>query len=167
MMHSFSLVVDSLLGHVWALDIVENAQRVVTCFQASHKPLNLLNEAARALGITKGLVTSKEMRFTSVHNVLPSNVALLTRAVKTMQSRRYSQEQCNELISQLGAYNSAQPPWGNLQVVPHAASTERLFSLMSWYHSALRNRMSVEATGRLAAIKTHHEQAAPSISQPS
>ena len=47
-----------------------------------------------------------------------------------------------------------------LDVVPHAAATERVFSLMGWYHSKQRNRMSVQTTGRLTAIKTFHQQTA-------
>jgi predicted dithiol-disulfide oxidoreductase (DUF899 family) len=72
MMHAFSLVVGSLLGHAWARAIIKLAQKIVTFFRASHKPLRELVTAARLLGITTGLVTSNKTRFNSVYNCMKS-----------------------------------------------------------------------------------------------
>lgn len=71
-MHSFSLVVGSLLGHPWAKDIIKRAQRVVTYFNASTRAHSLLMEAAMGLGISGQLQTSNTTRFTSVHIMLQS-----------------------------------------------------------------------------------------------
>ena len=109
-----------------------------------------------------------------------------------MKSRRYSHAQCAELITQLRGYKSSSSPYdaplGSLKdfsaklwwqgidssliivhlavflydVVPHAATTERLFSIMGWYHSDVRNRLGVGTTGRMSAIKTFYEQSQPS-----
>ena len=46
-------------------------------------------------------------------------------------------------------------------VVPHAATVQRLFSLMGWYHNARRNRLGVDSTGSMTAIKTFYEQKPP------
>ncbi|DBA98189.1 TPA: hypothetical protein ACH3X1_014806 [Trebouxia sp. C0004] len=42
--------------------------------------------------------------------------------------------------------------------VPHAASLERIFSLMGWLHSKLRNRQSHETTTALTTIRTHWQR---------
>jgi hypothetical protein len=72
MMHAFSLVVGSLLGHPWARSIVKQAQQIVTFFRASHLPNAELEKAARLLNITTGLVTSNKTRFNSVYNCMKS-----------------------------------------------------------------------------------------------
>ena len=43
-------------------------------------------------------------------------------------------------------------------IAPHAATVKRPFSLMGWYHSARRNRLGVDSTGSMSAIKTFYEQ---------
>jgi len=52
---------------------------------------------------------------------------------------------------------------------PHSAAPERAFSMMGWFHSDLRNRMSVETTKMLTAIKMHYlaegEAALPEAAQ--
>jgi hypothetical protein len=108
-----------------------------------------------------------------------------------MQKRKFSAQQCQSLVSELQAYKSSSPPFnallGNLStfnpklwwqgidarltivhlaiflydIVPHAATVERLFSLMGWYHSDRRNRLGVDSTGNLTAIKTFYEQKPP------
>ena len=40
-----------------------------------------------------------------------------------------------------------------LDIVPHAAATERVFSTMGWLHSDVRNRLSVERTAMMTAVK--------------
>eukprot|EP00877_Chromochloris_zofingiensis_P008252 jgi/Chrzof1/3680/Cz13g04240.t1 len=72
MMHAFSLVMGSLLGHPWACKVVTDAQKVVTYFRASHRPLALLKQAATSMGINSTLETSNTTRFTSVYNCLES-----------------------------------------------------------------------------------------------
>ncbi len=108
-----------------------------------------------------------------------------------MQLRNYSALECQQLVSELQAYKSSSPPFnaklGNLStfqpklwwqgidarltvvhlaiflydIVPHAATVERLFSLMGWYHSDRRNRLGVNSTGSLTSIKTFYEQKSP------
>ena len=43
-------------------------------------------------------------------------------------------------------------------VVPHAAATERIFSLMGILHSKERHLMSVVSTGMMAAVKVFYQQ---------
>ncbi len=92
-----------------------------------------------------------------------------------MQRRQYSATQIGNLVSEMQAYKSSSPPFhaplGNMstfqpilwwqsidprltivhlaiflyQIVPHAAITERLFSLMGWYHTERRNRLGVDS----------------------
>jgi len=45
-----------------------------------------------------------------------------------------------------------------LDVVPHAAAPERAFSLLKWFSSERRNRMSVSTACALAATKMHYQQ---------
>ena len=108
-----------------------------------------------------------------------------------MQKRKYTAVQCQDLVSELQAYKSSRPPFnaplGNLStfqpklwwqgidarltvvhfaiflydMVPHAATVEHIFSLMGWYHSDRRNRLGVDSTGSLTAIKTFYEQKPP------
>jgi hypothetical protein len=108
-----------------------------------------------------------------------------------MQRRNYSEKDCQDLVTELQAYKSSSPPFntplGNLaafkpklwwqslganliivhlavflyDIVPHAATVERLFSLMGWFHNDRRNRLGVDSTGNLTAIKTFYEQKAP------
>ncbi len=42
--------------------------------------------------------------------------------------------------------------------VPHAASLERIFSLMGWLHSKLRNRQSHGTTTAMTTIRTHWQR---------
>lgn len=51
-MHSFSLVVGSILGHHWAKDIIKRAQQLVTYFNASTRANSLLMESAKNMGIS-------------------------------------------------------------------------------------------------------------------
>ena len=113
------------------------------------------------------------------------------QAVDLMKKRKFGAEQCQNLITELQAYKSGSPPFnaplGNVavfqpklwwrafdqnltivhlaiflyEIVPHAATVERLFSLMGWYHSDRRNRLGVDSTGAMTAIKTFYEQASP------
>jgi 3-methyladenine DNA glycosylase/8-oxoguanine DNA glycosylase len=76
MMHSFSLLVGSLLGHPWAKDIIKRAQRMVTYFNASTRAHSLLMESAKNLGISGQLQSSNTTRFTSVHIMLQSVVKM-------------------------------------------------------------------------------------------
>ena len=72
MMHSFSLVVGSILGHPWAKDLIKKGQRIVTFFHASYRSNSLLMEVAKNMGISGMLQTSNTTRFTSVHLMLQS-----------------------------------------------------------------------------------------------
>ena len=113
------------------------------------------------------------------------------QAVRIMQKRKHTAVQCQDLVGELQAYKSSSPPFnaplGNLStfqpklwwqgidarltivhlaiflydMVPHAATVERIFSLMGWYHSDRRNRLGVDSTGSLTAIKTFYEQKPP------
>ena len=46
MVHAFSLVMGSMSGHPWAREVIKQAQRPATAFQASSKLANRLCEAA-------------------------------------------------------------------------------------------------------------------------
>jgi hypothetical protein len=48
-----------------------------------------------------------------------------------------------------------------LDIVPHAAEPERLFSLLKWFNSATRVNISVETLAMMATIKTHYQQQLP------
>ena len=93
-----------------------------------------------------------------------------------MQKRKYTVVQCQDLVAELQAYKSSSPPFnaplGNVylpaeavvaghrcqadycaplriyiyDIVSHAATAERLFSLMGWYQSDRRNRLGVDST---------------------
>jgi hypothetical protein len=45
-----------------------------------------------------------------------------------------------------------------LDVVPHSAAPERLFSMLGWFHSKLRNRLTVGLTGMMAVTRHHLHQ---------
>lgn len=66
-MHAFALLLGSVVSHSWASGRVTKAQKIVTYFNASHKPLALFREAlAEQPGSSKaGLVTSNTTRLTS------------------------------------------------------------------------------------------------------
>jgi hypothetical protein len=72
MMHSFSLLIGSILGHEWSKELVANAQLLVCYFRAAHKPLGLLRKEASRLGIRASLARANATRFTSVHMCLES-----------------------------------------------------------------------------------------------
>ena len=107
-----------------------------------------------------------------------------------MQARHYSQQECTEVVRELMDYRAGLSPfnaplgtgqfnaknwWRSaapqkvlchlacflFDITPHAATTERIFSLMGWYHDKTRNRLTVDATGKLTAIKTYYEQDVP------
>ncbi|CAK0733669.1 hypothetical protein CVIRNUC_000313 [Coccomyxa viridis] len=89
---------------------------------------------------------------------------LLFAAVTIMQNRHYSSTHCQNLgldpkltIVHLAVFL--------YDVVPHAATVERLFSLMGWYHNARRNRLGVDSTGSMTAIKTFYEQKPPCVNR--
>ena len=113
------------------------------------------------------------------------------QACTIMKKRHFSSEQCQDLVTEMQAYKSSRPPFnaplGNVaafqpklwwqgidpkltivhlavflyDIVPHAATVERLFSLMGWFHNARRNRLGVDSTGCMTAIKTFYEQKPP------
>jgi hypothetical protein len=45
-----------------------------------------------------------------------------------------------------------------LDVVPHAAAPERVFSMLGWYQSKFRNRLSVTTTGMMAVTRQHLQE---------
>lgn len=92
MMHSFSLLIGSILGHEWSKELVANAQLLVCYFRAAHKPLGLLRKEASRLGIRASLARANATRFTSVHMCLESvhnlQRALLNIARESITSKR-------------------------------------------------------------------------------
>jgi Protein of unknown function (DUF 659) len=72
MMHGFALILTTAMGHPWAKKLVASAQRIVTYFNASHRPLATVRATAKKLNITTGLKTSNQTRITSVHIMLKS-----------------------------------------------------------------------------------------------
>lgn len=75
-MHAFALVMGSILAHEWARTVITAAQRIVTYFRASHKPLGTLLQEARRQGIKTTLKTSNQTRLTSTHLCLQSVLKL-------------------------------------------------------------------------------------------
>lgn len=66
-MHAFSLLIASILSHVFAAELVKKSQRIVTYVHASHKIRSNFNSIAASLGIRGGgLQTSNATRFDSV-----------------------------------------------------------------------------------------------------
>jgi hypothetical protein len=66
-MHAFGLLLGSVMGHPWSSDLLVKAQKIVTYFNASHKPLALFREAAKQQpGKQVGLQSSNSTRLTSV-----------------------------------------------------------------------------------------------------
>ena len=72
MMHGFALVLTSSMGHPFAVELVRDAQKIVTYFHASHRPLALMRQFAKAQGVNFGLSTSNTTRIISVHLCLAS-----------------------------------------------------------------------------------------------
>jgi hypothetical protein len=65
-MHAFALLLGSVMAHDWSKDLITNAQKIVTYFNASHKPLALFREAlAQQPGQKVGLQSSNSTRLTS------------------------------------------------------------------------------------------------------
>ena len=77
------------MGHPYAGAIVSKAQLLVTFFRASHKPLALLKEYAKARGINRMLVTSNKTRFTSVHAMLESVLRLKDVMLHHLETHRH------------------------------------------------------------------------------
>lgn len=107
------------------------------------------------------------------------------QAVKIFNSRGFGADACGRLATQMQMYNAGLPPfdlsisqgpfsvkawWYSLgpaaqdlgtlanylySVVPHAASTERTFSIMGWYNSPRRNRLEVGTVAMMTAIKAN------------
>ena len=42
-----------------------------------------------------------------------------------------------------------------LEIVPHAASVERVSSIMGWYHTPVRSQLDVDTLARVVALKAH------------
>jgi hypothetical protein len=67
-MHAFALLLGSVMAHDWAKHLLSKAQRIVSYFNASHKPLALFREALQQQpGQKVGLQSSNSTRLTSVH----------------------------------------------------------------------------------------------------
>ncbi|DBA91141.1 TPA: hypothetical protein ACH3X1_016099 [Trebouxia sp. C0004] len=77
------------MGHPYAGSIVSKAQSLVTFFRASHKPLALLKEYAKARGINCMLVTSNKTRFTSVHAMFESVLRLKDVMLHLLDTQRH------------------------------------------------------------------------------
>jgi hypothetical protein len=45
-----------------------------------------------------------------------------------------------------------------LDIVPHAAEPERLFSMLRWFHGRLRTCLTVDNTSQMAVIKQHYQE---------
>jgi hypothetical protein len=48
-----------------------------------------------------------------------------------------------------------------LDVVPHAASAERVFSQMGWFEGTTSHRMATSTTAKKVAIKLHYDAMKP------
>ncbi len=76
MMHGFGLLMGSILAHPWAKGVVVKAQRLVSFFRASTRPMTQLREVATTFGIRTGFSSSNKTRLTSVHMCGVSVLAL-------------------------------------------------------------------------------------------
>ena len=64
-----------------------------------------------------------------------------------------------QLVAQAGGYpDLVRLGTAMADAVPHAASLERIFSLMGWLHSKLRNRQSNHTTTAMTTIRTHWQR---------
>jgi hAT family C-terminal dimerisation region len=88
MMHLFSLVIGSIIGHEWAVKLLERAQRLVTYFRASYNNYHYLLEAREQFNISTRLRTSNTTRFTSVHLCLVSVQKLRMAFTLVLSTRR-------------------------------------------------------------------------------
>jgi hypothetical protein len=75
-MHAFALVMLSIMAHIWAKSLIVVAQRIVTYFRASHKPMATLQRIAASRRIRTTLVSSNKTRLTSVHLCIQSLIQL-------------------------------------------------------------------------------------------
>ncbi|KAL0024706.1 hypothetical protein WJX77_010071 [Trebouxia sp. C0004] len=48
-------------------------------------------------------------------------------------------------------------------IVPHAASAERVSSIMGWYHTPVRSQLDVDSLARVVALKTHLQHHVPRV----
>ncbi len=101
-MHLFALIMNSVVSHPYARDLIAKAQKIVTYFRASHRPLSLLLEAAAALGIKGTLKTSNQTRLTSVAICLESVLAMedaFSRLLREQPDILESQQEVEQLVS--------------------------------------------------------------------
>ena len=80
MMHGFNLVLGSILAYPWAQELLVQAQRVVTYFRASHRPLELVRQAAAQFQISKGLHSANTTRFVEIIMFFIMIIVLSTHA---------------------------------------------------------------------------------------
>ena len=71
-MHAYTLTVGSLLGHPWASQLVQHAQKLVMYFQAAPRACFKLLECAKSLGLKGRSCSSNKTRFTSIQMMLES-----------------------------------------------------------------------------------------------
>lgn len=76
----------SVMAHPWAADVVTSAQKVVTYVRAAPEVNGHLQQAAKALGINRGLQTSNQTRMTSVEMCVSSVVAMESAFRSLLQS---------------------------------------------------------------------------------
>jgi hypothetical protein len=118
-------------------------------------------------------------------------VGLLLQAVEVMQKRGLNEDACSRLVVQLLAYVQGEAPFHTecplgMQVVdwfadrpddsadvlkspaallysfcPHAADSERLFSLLGFYKEQRRTGLGVSTIGMMATVKLHDDQQRP------
>lgn len=65
-MHAYGITMTSILAHPIIKGLVVSAQKIVTYFRAAHKPLFLLKQEAKLLGIDCSLKSSNTTRITSI-----------------------------------------------------------------------------------------------------
>jgi hypothetical protein len=52
-----------------------------------------------------------------------------------------------------------------LDIVPHAAAPERLFSMLGWFQGKLRARLGVCTTGMMAVVRSHYQRLQSELEQ--
>ncbi len=89
MMHGFGLVMGSMLAHPWAKKLVVAAQKLVTFFRASSRPMALLRQEAALQGIFTTLSSSNKTRMTSVQ-ICINSVLVLKDPIKSLRRKHSS-----------------------------------------------------------------------------
>jgi hypothetical protein len=74
MMHSFSLVFQSMVAYPWSRSLIVRTQTIVSFFRGSHRPNGPLSNARATLKISRRLQSANKTRMTSQQSMVRSVV---------------------------------------------------------------------------------------------